>query len=81
MEKGLVLALGWSEQEQGLWLVLIVLGKNGNTAAADASAVASTLFCIHESVFPLHPLTNYLPDFVDYCFICLCSLFVFKKSQ
>lgn len=76
-----MLALGWSEQEQGLWLVLIVTEKNGNTAAADASAVASTLFCIHESIFPLHPLSNYLPEFVGYFFVCLHSLFMFKRSQ
>lgn len=43
---------------QALQLILIALEQNGRTMAA-GSSVASTLFCIHESVFPFHPLMSY----------------------
>lgn len=51
-------SLGWLKQEKSLWLFLIALGQNNRLVAA-GSAAASTLFSIHESVFPLCPLINY----------------------
>lgn len=57
------LSLEWLKQEQVLQLVLIPLGQTNKIASAE-SAATSTLFCICESLFLLHPLTNYWSDFV-----------------